>query len=320
MQPVVYDAIVIGAGPAGASCAVWLAHLGFSPLILDASEQVGGLTAHNPFEDAWNVTAPGLTGEEVAVQIKRSLDGARVPVLLKMRVDRVEIIDAPDQINALLKKEGKHDKPVCPRLFRVFFDGHSLVSRFVVVASGVTSRFPQELANQKYDHVLVGPGRHISNYEFANKRVAVLGGGDNAFENAIFAQKRGALSVDIYARHIRAQRQWFESLSRKRIHTGEYVFDPLTRTVNGHRYDVVMVFYGWQAQLNGLESLGLSCSEKGYVNTHVHTAETNVSGVYAIGEVANRHHPCIITSMADGVVAAKAIQYRLEQEALELVS
>ena len=126
MQPVVYDAIVIGAGPAGASCAVWLAHLGFSPLILDASEQVGGLAAHNPFEDAWNVTAPGLTGEEVAVQIKRSLDGARVPVLLKMRVDRVEIIDAPDQINALLKKEGKHDKPVCPRLFRVFFDGHSL--------------------------------------------------------------------------------------------------------------------------------------------------------------------------------------------------
>ena len=81
-----------------------------------------------------------------------------------------------------------------------------------------------------------------------------------------------------------------------------------------------MVFYGWQAQLNGLESLGLSCSEKGYVNTHVHTAETNVSGVYAIGEVANRHHPCIITSMADGVVAAKAIQYRLEQEELELVS
>ena len=53
MQPVVYDAIVIGAGPAGASCAVWLAHLGFSPLILDASEQVGGLAAHNPFEDAW---------------------------------------------------------------------------------------------------------------------------------------------------------------------------------------------------------------------------------------------------------------------------
>ncbi|MFV9474518.1 NAD(P)/FAD-dependent oxidoreductase [Advenella sp. RU8] len=319
MQPVVYDAIVIGAGPAGASCAVWLAHLGFSPLILDASEQVGGLAAHNPFEDAWNVTAPGLTGEEVAVQIKRSLDGARVPVLLKMRVDRVEIIEDPGQINTLLNKADNHETAVFQKLFRVYFDGHSLLSRFVVVASGVTARFPTELANQKYDHVLVGPGRHISKYEFANKKVAVLGGGDNAFENAIFAQKRGALSVDIYARHVRAQKQWFESLAQNRIHTGEYVFDPLARTVNGHQYDVVMVFYGWQAQLNGVESLGLSCSEKGYVNTNVHTAETNVPGVYAIGEVANRHHPCIITSMADGVVAAKAIQQRLEQEELELV-
>lgn len=313
-QPVVYDAIVIGAGPAGASCAVWLAHLGFSPLILDASEQVGGLTAHNPFEDAWNVTAPGLTGEEVAVQIKRSLDGARVPVLLKMHVDRVDVIEDPGQINALLKITGKRQKPIYQKLFRVYFNGHSLLARFVVVASGVTARFPKELANQKHEHVLVGPGRNITHYEFANKKVAVLGGGDNAFENALFAQKRGALSVDIYARHVRAQKQWFESLTQRQVHTGEYMFDPVARTVNGQRYDVVMVFYGWQAQLNGLEGLGLSCSDKGYVNTNVHTTETNVPGVYAIGEVANRHHPCIITSMADGVVAAKAIQRRLEQE------
>ncbi|NLY64713.1 MAG: NAD(P)/FAD-dependent oxidoreductase [Alcaligenaceae bacterium] len=318
MRSVIYDAIIIGAGPAGASCAVWLAYLGFSPLIIDASERVGGLSAHNPFEDAWNVTAPGLTGEEVAVQIKRSLDAARVPVLLKMRVNRVEIIEDAQQVRELLSRHSQAEVSNCQRLFRVFFDGHALLSRFVVVASGVTPRFPQELAEKKYEHVLVGSGHHTAYYEYANKKVAVLGGGDNAFENAIYAQKRGALSVDIYARHVRAQKKWFDSLEQKQVHTGEYLFDPQALTVNGRKYDVVLVFYGYQAQLNGLDSLGLACSEKGYVNTEVLTAETNVSGVYAIGEVSNRHHPCIVTSMADGVVAAKAIQKKLEQESAEV--
>ncbi|MGO1767325.1 MAG: NAD(P)-binding protein, partial [Advenella sp.] len=90
MQQAVYDAIVIGAGPAGASCAVWLAHMGFSPLVIESSGRAGGLSASNPFEDTWNVTAPGLTGEEVAARIKLSLDSARVPVLLNSHVTRIE--------------------------------------------------------------------------------------------------------------------------------------------------------------------------------------------------------------------------------------
>ncbi len=52
---------------------------------------------------------------------------------------------------------------------------------------------------------------------------------------------------------------------------------------------------------------------RGYVATDAVTAQTSCAGVYAIGEVAQRQHPCVVTALADGVVAAKAIQASIEQ-------
>ncbi|MGO1766500.1 MAG: NAD(P)/FAD-dependent oxidoreductase, partial [Advenella sp.] len=68
------------------------------------------------------------------------------------------------------------------------------------IASGVEPRKPPEWEQDHYENVLVGPGKHVANYEFALKDVAILGGGDNAFENALFLKERGAKSVHIYAR------------------------------------------------------------------------------------------------------------------------
>ena len=301
MQQAVYDAIVIGAGPAGASCAVWLAHMGFSPLVIESSGRAGGLSASNPFEDTWNVTAPGLTGEEVAARIKQSLDSARVPVLLNSRVTRIERGDTPDGTGR--------------EVFKVFFGADlPLHARFVVIASGVEPRTPPDWERDHYDDVLVGPGKHVANYEFALKNVAVLGGGDNAFENALFLKERGAKSVHIYARTLRCQRHWMRFLNESDVTTGTYTFDPETRQVNGRPYDAVVVLYGFRARLQGMEDLGLDCNELGYIRTDFQTTQTNLPGIYAIGEVTHRQHPCVVTSMADGVVAAKAIQKELEKD------
>lgn len=300
MQQAVYDAIVIGAGPAGASCAVWLAHMGFSPLVIESSGRAGGLSASNPFEDTWNVTAPGLTGEEVAAKIKLSLDSARVPVLLNSHVTRIERDDTPAENG--------------PGHFKVFFGAdRPLHARYIVIASGVEPRKPPEWTRDQYDDVLLGPGKHVANYEFALKDVAILGGGDNAFENALFLKERGAKSVHIYARTLRCQRHWMKFLNESDITIGPYTFDPVTRQINGRAYDAVLVLYGFSARLQGMEDLGLDCNDLGYVRTDFQTTQTNLPGIYAIGEVTHRQHPCVVTSMADGVVAAKAIQKELER-------
>ena len=46
-----HDSVIVGGGPAGASCALWLARLGLSPLLVEASARLGGLGNDNPFAD-----------------------------------------------------------------------------------------------------------------------------------------------------------------------------------------------------------------------------------------------------------------------------
>lgn len=301
MRTSVYDVVVIGAGPAGVSCAVWLAHLGFNPIVIDGAAVIGGLSALNPFQDTWNVTAPDLTGEEVSLQMKKSLEAARVPVLLKQAVTGVEPeLDAEGRL--------KH--------YRVKFNTNkALLGRKVVIASGVKHKRPEELQDETdMSDIIIGSGKSLHLYDFVAKRIAVLGGGDNALENAAYAIDRGALSVDVFARTLRAQHKWLKRISPQRLHLGPYQFDPAQKSVNQKPYDAVLVFYGYQPQLAGLDELHLNYKESGHIQTDPQTCETNVPGIYAIGEVANRMHPCVVTSMADGIVAAKAIQFAFEDK------
>lgn len=141
--------------------------------------------------------------------------------------------------------------------------------------------------------------------------------GDNAFENALYAVQHEARDVCIYARNVRAQRQFVEQFPSSRVCRGDYTVDAYRREVNGTQWDLILVFYGWQARIPPMPpSLAPRLSPQGFVLTDPATAQTSLSGIYAIGEVAQRMHPCVVTALADGVTAAKAIQARLEHDDL----
>jgi len=293
-----YDAIIIGAGAGGASCALWLARLGLAPLLIEAGAQVGGLCLAHPFPDDWNASLPGHTGPEVAENFAISLRRAQVPLLLSQPVMAVESISGGF---AVTTREG------------------AVRGRHLVLATGTRARTladaDAETASDRgrpFPGVLVGPGDHIVAQNFSGLRVAVLGGGDNGFENALYALDHGAEEVHVYARTIRAQRQFVRRLPSSRVVLGEYKVDPRARTVNGRAYDLVMVFYGWEPCVGFARGLGLARSARGFIETDMVTSQTSCEGVYAVGEVAQRFHPCVVTAMADGVTAAKAIQARIE--------
>ncbi len=284
-----FDAIIVGGGPAGVSCAVWMARLGLRPVLLEADTQVGGLCRQNPFYDEWNATLPGMTGAQVADNLALSLHRADVPLRLSSPVGQI-----------------KHDSD---GFTAVRSDGSASESaRYLVVATGVTARSLPELdllfpGSESAGQILTGPGEHIVAHDFRYKRVAVLGGGDNAFENALYAAAHGASLVHVYARHVRAQRQFVRQVSPVNIAAGHYKVDATAMTINGRPYDTFLVFYGWEPCVGFAESLDLQQSGLGFVATHVLTAETSCAGVYAIGEVAQRQHPCVVTALADGVPA-----------------
>jgi thioredoxin reductase len=294
------DAIIVGGGPAGASCAIWLARLGLAPLLIEAAPRLGGLENDNPFRDDWIAVLPDVTGQQVAANIARSVAAARVPALTGHRAQRVARVGGG--FDVMLDTSGGQPSRV-----------HG---RFLVIASGVRARgLPGAEPGQRWPGVLIGPGVAVHEQDYQGLSVAVLGGGDNGFENYAFVRGRGAREVHLYSRTVRARPQLVAAASTPDLHVGDYVVDPVARSVNGRRYDLVLVFYGWEPQAGFADGLQLERDARGYIVTEPATARTSAPGVYAIGEVARRMHPCVVTSMADGVVAAKAIQAELERGA-----
>jgi len=295
-----YDALIVGAGPAGVSCAVWLARLGLRPLLLDAAPQVGGLCRGNPYPDPWTLLLPGADGDAIARHLEGSVADAGVPLLLGRRVTRVTLSEAAGAARFSAYPEGAE-----------VVQGHA-----VVLATGVRPR-GRELCRasdgRPLADIIIGPGAEVRRQNYAGKRVAVLGGGDNAFENALEIASRGAAEVKIYARNVRARQQLQQAVPQEWVHRGPCSVDYTARRVDGRSYDLILVFYGWEPAAELAAGLGLERDPHGFVATERYTAQTSVKGVYAIGELTQRQHPSVLTAMADGVVAAKAIQNALER-------
>ncbi|MEJ7929992.1 FAD-dependent oxidoreductase [Ramlibacter sp. AN1015] len=126
----------------------------------------------------------------------------------------------------------------------------------------------------------------------------------------LFARERGAASVRIYARSLRARAELVARVPRSHVHVGSYRVAE-ARVVDDQSFDQILVLYGYEPHASALLGLPLALRPGGFVQTD-EQARTSLPGVYAIGELAERAHPCCVTAMADGVVAAKSIQHGLE--------
>ena len=286
--------VIIGGGPAGCQCALWLYMLGYEPIVIEQASVLGGLQATDPYPNNWLVGMMDITGEELAHQMQHHLEKMQIPLLLE---------SSPQQIT-------KHTQG-----FTVVVGEKKIETRRIVIATGVKAKSGSFLASE---NVLIGPGQHVFNYSFAGKRVAILGGGDNAAENYTFIKEKNSALCHVYARTIKARKNLWLAVAKNDIYASPYEVDQQTLTITqqGKKrvYDVIVVLYGWEANIPTVfEPFKKQLMDKqGFIITDK-VCHTPVAGLYAIGEVANRAHPCVITAMADGVIAAKAIQETEEQ-------
>lgn len=206
-----FTVAIIGGGPAGSQCALWLKMMGFSPLIIEPSDHLGGLQALSPYQNQWIAGMLDTSGRELAQRITQHIQKEDIPVMFHADVSSIQQLDNG---------------------FLLDVDGKQIEARFIVIASG---------SIQQKDVV-----------ESAN-------------------------------------------LQNQQEHDAAYA----SLTIDS----------GWQANLpqafrNFKNKL---LKQDGFIMTDAN-CETPVSGIFAIGEAANRMPPCVVTAMADGVVAAKAIQ------------
>jgi len=292
LDPADFDAVIVGGGPAGASCALWLKLLGFRPVIIERRPRLGGLQNDSPYGNAWIVPLPELSGAEVADNIHRNILSHDITCFLDTAVQ--SLVRSPSGFSVSIAGA----------------DGTiQLSAPYIVLASGVRPRSGGLKASQR---LLIGPGAKIADTDFSGKKVAILGGGDNAFENFQLIREGGAAEVHIFARTVGARREFVNKTPTKHLRVGQYSVDTEAMTVSGRPYDYIVVLYGWSPNLDFADAFDLKQNDRGFIVTDSETTETSLHNVFAIGEVAQRMHPCCVTAMADGVVAAKEIQHRIE--------
>jgi len=288
-----YDAFIVGGGPAGCSCGLWLKHLGLRPLIIEKRDRLGGLQNDSPYPNVWILGKNYLNGKAFAREVSKQIKNENITVSLGSEISSVKYLEREKIFQAELRKKGK---PI------------AVTASFLVLATGVV---PRTGPFNPSSTVLIGPGITIENTSFRGKTVAILGGGDNAFENYQFIKRKKPKSVTIFARHVRAQIPFIQEIGKGDLKVGEYSVNVAEQQVNGKRFDYLVVMYGWQG-VNTLEPWFALNTENHFVVTDS-LRRTSVERIYAIGEVTQASHPCCVTAMADGIVAAKDIQRRIDE-------
>jgi thioredoxin reductase len=274
-------ALVVGGGPAGVAATLWLHQMGVSVLLVDAQQRLGGLQAVDPYENLWVPGIQGLSGLDLATRMDQHVSALGCSVRRGQRVER--IAPAGDGYIATLG------------------DGSVIESAYVVVATG--SR-PRTGGLRPSDAVAFGPGLPLEQLQVTGRRVAILGGGDNAFDAARFVQLRRPKCTRLFSRAApRAQQLLRDRVDPSIVRVGPFVVDQAAMTVNGEHFDFISVQFGFEA--NGVRGLPLK-QRSGCIAVD-RCAETGLPGVFACGEVTGYWHPCVVTSWAHGIQAAKSI-------------
>lgn len=288
-----YDAAIIGGGPAGTQCALWLHNLGFKPILFEKTDQLGGLQGRNPYINTWIASNFEHTGVQIA--------GAMEKNLAVRNIDAKRLSTVGD-----IQDNGSH--------FTLNYsqngNAQSCTARYVCVATGVAD---EDGGYQQRPDVLIGTGHIIEATDFKNKHVAILGGGDSAAEHYELIRNKHAASVTMFARTIRARNALMAPIPEANIFRGHYEVEIEGKRVNGRAFDIICVMYGWRAT-NPLPIGMVTLDSKGFLQADAH-CRTSHPRIFAIGECSARVHPCAVTAMADGVIAAKAIEKEIEGRA-----
>lgn len=300
--------IIIGAGPAGYTAAIYLARAGLSPLMYEGEQPGGQLTTTTDVEN-FPGFPDGVTGPDLMEAMRKQALRFGTEIV-SAKVDSVDFLETP-----FIVKAGERTEKCAT----------------VVIATGATAkRLGLESERQLY-------GRGVSacatcdGFFFRGKDVAVVGGGDTAMEEALFLT-RFAKSVTVIHRRdsLRASKAMEEKARSNAkisfrwnavvddVHgievgkvTGIRLKNTQTAELSEMPIDGVFAAIGHEPN-TALFKGQLTLDHQGYIITRQHT-ETSVNGVFACGDVQDARYRQAITAAGTGCMAALDAQRYLAE-------
>lgn len=302
----IYDAIILGGGPAGYTAAMYCARAGLDTLILEKLSP-GGQMALTTQIDNYPGFPQGVDGFALGEQMQEGAERFGAQTLLA----EVLSVALDQEVKTVETSEG------------------TFYTRGLILATGA---HPKKLGIPG-EQALVGRGvaycAHCDGMFYRGKTVVVVGGGNSAAADALVLSRICEKVIVVHRRDtLRATKiyhaplmqaenvefRWNSSVSRfvqgdrlegvmiQDVHTGEEQFI---------KCDGVFVSIG-RSPATELVQGQLSLDGNGYVLAD-ETTRTNLPGVFAAGDVRTKQLRQVVTAVADGASASHALEEYLSQ-------
>lgn len=305
----VYDVIILGAGPAGLTAGLYAARAGLKTAIIE-NGQTGGQISLTLEVDNY----PGLTGKTGPEMTETMLEQAKSFGAEKINDEIIEV-DLSEKIKVLKSRDNTYE------------------TKTLIYATGANPRKLNIPGEKEYTGKGVAYCATCDGAFYTGSDIYVVGGGDAAVEEAIFLTKFGKKVVILYrggelkaAKSIQDKAfandkidvKYFEEV--REVKGEQFVKELVVEdtkngvmktyaTQPGDPDTGLFIFAGYIPNTTLLE--GKVELERGYVKAGEDT-KTSVPGVFAAGDVRTKSVRQVVTATADGAVAAIAAEKYIE--------
>jgi thioredoxin reductase (NADPH) len=308
--------IIIGSGPAGYTAAIYAARANLAPLVIASSVEAGGELMKTTEVENYPGFAEGIQGPDLMIEMQKQAERFGAEIVL----DDVTDLQLEGQIKRVTLGNG---------------DVHEALS--VVFATGSAYRKLGLDDEERLSGYGVSWCATCDGFFFRKKTIAVVGGGDSAMEEATFLTK---FADKVYVIHrkdeLRASKAMQErAFSDPKIEflwnkavtgvTGLELVDgiDLTDTVDGteSHLEVSGLFIAIGADpRTHLVHGQLDINADGTVAVDGRSSRTNLTGVFAAGDVIDPTYRQAVTAAGSGTVAALDAEHYLASLSRELVA
>ena len=308
--------LIIGSGPAGYTAAIYAARAGLTPILYTGAQPGGQLTTTNDVEN-FPGYPDGVNGTQMMVDLQRQAERFGTKVNFGL-VTAVDFSSYPLRVTVDEK--------------------HEVTAESIIVATGATAKYLGLPSEQIYYNRGVSACAVCDGYFYRGKEVAVVGAGDSAAEESTYLSKL-CTKVHLIVRRdeMRASKIMQERV--KNTHNIQIHFDSETEEILGDDGGVtgarivntktgvktilpVQGFFlaiGHKPNTDVFKGV-LNMDESGYLAVTPGSTKTNVEGVFAVGDVADKTYRQAVTAAGSGCMGALDAEKFLVAKEIELAT
>ena len=297
--------IILGSGPTGYTAAVYSARAGLEPCLITGMEQGGQLTTTTDVEN-WPGDSNGLQGPELMERMLKHVESLNVEVIFD-HIESAEILKEP----LILKGNSQ-----------------TYESESLIIATGASAKYLGLPSEEVYLGKGVSACATCDGFFYKDKKVAVVGGGNTAAEEALYLSNLCSSVVLIHRRdELRSekilQKRIFNKVEEGKIeilwnHTVKEILGDgqkvaginlkNVKTGDLNKVDLEGVFIAIGHNPNTEIFQNQLDMKDGYIKINSglegNATATNIKGVFAAGDVSDHIYRQAITSAGSGCMAA----------------